>query len=93
MFVLDTNVASDLMRPAPAPTVVAWVAEHDADELYLPTLTRCNVNRKRETMSVSGCKKLVTVGVSDAENFGPQLGRCAGPRYGRSFAAWPRSRT
>lgn len=27
MFVLDTNVASELMRPEPTPTVKAWIAD------------------------------------------------------------------
>lgn len=31
MIVLDTNVASELMRPAPAPLVVAWVGERGAE--------------------------------------------------------------
>ena len=35
MFVLDTNVASELMRPAPASTVAAWIARRDAADLFL----------------------------------------------------------
>ena len=35
MFVLDTNVASELMRPAPASTVAAWIAQRDAADLFL----------------------------------------------------------
>ena len=35
MIVLDTNVVSELMRPAPAPAVEAWVAGWPADSLFL----------------------------------------------------------
>ena len=35
MFVLDTNVASELMRPAPASTVAAWITQRNAEELFL----------------------------------------------------------
>ena len=35
MYVLDTNVVSELMRPAPAPAVEAWVAGWPAESLFL----------------------------------------------------------
>ena len=35
MFVLDTNVVSELMRPAPDASVEAWVAGHPAADLFL----------------------------------------------------------
>ncbi len=38
MFVIDTNVASELMRPAPAASVAAWVAARDAEELFLTAI-------------------------------------------------------
>ena len=37
MFALDTNVASELMRSEPMPSVVAWIAGRDAQDPY-PTL-------------------------------------------------------
>ena len=39
MFVLDTNVASELMRPEPMPAVAAWIAERDAQEMYLTAVS------------------------------------------------------
>ncbi len=30
-YLLDTNIVSELMKPAPDPDVVDWVNEHDAD--------------------------------------------------------------
>ena len=35
MFVLDTNVVSELMRPAPDPKIVSWVAERATSSLFL----------------------------------------------------------
>ncbi|WP_419932241.1 PIN domain-containing protein [Candidatus Poriferisodalis sp.] len=35
MFVLDTNVVSELMRPVPEATVTAWVAGQATSSLYL----------------------------------------------------------
>ena len=43
MFVLDTNVASELMRPAPASTVAAWIAERDAGELFLTAVSEAEL--------------------------------------------------
>ena len=38
MLVIYTNVASELMRPAPTPSVAAWIAERDAAEMYLTVI-------------------------------------------------------
>ena len=43
MFVIDTNVASELMRPEPASTVAAWIAERDADELFLTAVSEAEL--------------------------------------------------
>ena len=31
MYVIDTNVASELMRPEPTASVAAWIAQRDSD--------------------------------------------------------------
>ena len=43
MFVLDTNVASELMRPEPMPLVAAWIAERDAREMYLTAVSEAEL--------------------------------------------------
>jgi predicted nucleic acid-binding protein len=43
LIILDTNVLSELMRPAPARKVIAWFAEHPASGLYTTTLTVAEV--------------------------------------------------
>ena len=34
MFVLDTNVVSELMRPAPEPSVTDWLGQHPAGRVF-----------------------------------------------------------
>ena len=43
MLVIDTNVASELMRPAPNPRVAAWIAECDAAAMYLTAVTEAEL--------------------------------------------------
>lgn len=43
MFAIDTNVASELMRPQPMPSVAAWIAEHDAQEMYLTSVSEAEL--------------------------------------------------
>ena len=39
MILLDTNVVSELMRPAPDPSVVAWLAGQESASLALSVVT------------------------------------------------------
>jgi predicted nucleic acid-binding protein len=43
MIVLDTNVLSELMRPRPAETVVAWVASNPASGQYTTSITQAEI--------------------------------------------------
>ena len=43
MLVIDTNVASELMRPSPAPGVTAWIAERDAAVMYLTAVSEAEL--------------------------------------------------
>lgn len=43
MLVIDTNVASELMRPAPNPAVAAWIAERDGAEMYLTAVSEAEL--------------------------------------------------
>lgn len=43
MLVIDTNVASDLMRPTPTPSVVAWIAERNAATMYLTAVSEAEL--------------------------------------------------
>ena len=43
MFILDTNVVSELMLPVPNASVVDWVAGQAASNLYLSTVTEAEL--------------------------------------------------
>ena len=43
MIVLDTNVLSELMKPAPAPAVVQWVAAQPPARLFTTTITQAEI--------------------------------------------------
>ena len=38
MIVLDTNVVSEMMRPAPKPSVLSWLNAQVAEELWLNSI-------------------------------------------------------
>ncbi|MCY3819828.1 MAG: type II toxin-antitoxin system VapC family toxin [Gammaproteobacteria bacterium] len=43
MLVIDTNVASELMRPVPTPAVAAWIADRDQAEMYLTAVSQAEL--------------------------------------------------
>lgn len=43
MILLDTNVLSEFMRPAPAPQVVAWLDGQRADRVWISAITRAEI--------------------------------------------------
>jgi predicted nucleic acid-binding protein len=43
MIILDTNVLSELMRPAPAASVVRWVAVQPATSIYTTSITQAEI--------------------------------------------------
>ena len=43
MILLDTNVLSEFMRPAPAPQVVAWLDAQPTDRVWVSAITRAEI--------------------------------------------------
>ena len=43
MFILDTNVVSELMRPAPDPAMASWIAERATSNLFLTAVTEAEL--------------------------------------------------
>lgn len=43
MLILDTNVISELMRPAPEAPVVEWIARHPGGSLFTTTITEAEL--------------------------------------------------
>ena len=53
MIVLDTNVVSELMRPAPSPAVVSWVSRRDAATLFFSAVGEAELRLGVATMPAS----------------------------------------
>lgn len=45
MFLLDTNIVSELRKPKPHGGVVAWVSAHEATSLYVSAMTIAELQR------------------------------------------------
>ena len=43
MFVLDTNVVSELMRPAPEPLIASWIPDRATSSLYLTAISEAEL--------------------------------------------------
>ena len=43
MFILDTNVVSELMRPTPDPVIESWFAEHATSSLFLTAVSEAEL--------------------------------------------------
>ena len=43
MIILDTNVLSEVMTPAPAAKVLRWLATHPAARLFTTTITQAEI--------------------------------------------------
>lgn len=43
MIILDTNIVSELLRPAPEPKVEAWLAAQDGGQVYLTALSEAEL--------------------------------------------------
>lgn len=62
MIILDTNVISELLRPAPAQNVEAWLGGQNGTEVYLTTITEAELRygvsilppgKRREALAVA----------------------------------------
>ena len=38
-YLLDTNVISDVAKPVPSPSLLAWMSEQIDDDLFIASLT------------------------------------------------------
>lgn len=59
MIVVDTNVVSELMRPAPTPTVVEWIRAQAGRELYTTVITLAEIRYGIERHPDGRRKKLL----------------------------------
>jgi len=73
MLVIDTNVASELMRPSPTPGVAAWIAERDASAMYLTAVSEAELRfgvgilpeGRRRTALEAAMRRWLEIGFAD----------------------------
>lgn len=69
MTILDTNVVSELMRPAPNATVIRWMATQNSEDLHITAVTMAEVlhgiellpSGKRQETLRAGAERLFRV--------------------------------
>ena len=44
-YLLDTNIISNFTKPAPSPSLVAWMAEQSDEDLFIASLTVAEIRR------------------------------------------------
>ena len=54
MFVLDTNVVSELMLPHPLARVVDWVAQQPSQDMYISTVSEAELRYGAEVLPRAG---------------------------------------
>lgn len=73
MTILDTNVVSELMRPAPNATVIRWMATQTSEDLHITSVTMGEVlygiellpSGKRQESLRAGAERLFRVVFAD----------------------------
>ena len=73
MFVLDTNVVSELMRPAPEPAIEAWLTDRPTSSLFITAISEAELRfgvavmppGKRRDLLAAGLERMLTTGFAD----------------------------
>ena len=63
MYLLDTNIVSELRKPKPHGGVVAWISAQDASSLYLSAMTIAELQRGIEMTREQDGEKAVEIEV------------------------------
>lgn len=69
MIILDTNVVSEAMKPAPSSVVLNWLSKQQSEQLYSSTITLGEIlygiellpDGKRRSELLAGAEKMFTV--------------------------------
>ena len=59
-FLLDTNVVSEWVKPAPNLSVVRWLSEVDEDQVFLSVASLAEIRRGVELMNPGGRRNRLT---------------------------------
>ena len=58
-FLLDTNIISNIVKPAPSESLVAWTAQQSDDDLFIASLTVAEI--RRGVLEKPGCRRQAEV--------------------------------
>lgn len=92
MFILDTDVISELMRPQPAPQVLAWVDAQPRRDLFITAITQAEIlfglallppGRRKAALTAPATHLLGTIFAARTLPFD----QTAGPHYAALAAA------
>ncbi len=93
MFILDTNVVSELMRRAPHPAIVSWVAERPTSNVFLTAVTEAELRFGLAVMPPGKRRDGVRTGLERMMGTGFESGLCSTgfpPPRGASLRIPPR---
>lgn len=62
MIILDTNVVSELMRPAPEPLVLRWFGSQAAEDLHITAVTMAEILYGIELIAAARRRDVVRAG-------------------------------
>jgi len=62
MIILDTNVVSELMRPAPEPRVLRWFGSQAAEDLHITAVTMAEILYGIELVATSRRRDVLRAG-------------------------------
>ena len=73
MFVVDTNVVSELMRPAPEPLIASWITDRATSSLYLTAISEAELrfglavmpSGKRRDGLAAGLERMLRTGFAN----------------------------
>ena len=73
MFILDTNVVSELMRPVPEPSLISWIADRAVSSMFLTSVCEAELRfglavmpsgRRRDNLAES-LERMLLAGFAD----------------------------
>jgi len=76
MILLDTNVVSEAMRPAPAPRVIAWLDSLPASDVWISSVTVAEIHAIARTGGLTLATRNIKdfAGIQGLESVNPWSG-------------------
>lgn len=65
MIILDTNIVSEILRPAPTPAVEAWLADQDGVSVYFTAVGEAEIRRGVAILAASRRRAALAKAIDD----------------------------